>query len=72
MLVISRKQNEKIVLPQLGIVIIQIDIRGDKSRIGIEADREIVVHRWEVWEAIQRNNPEEAAMILARKMIVQP
>lgn len=53
MLVLSRKKDEQIVIPDLGISIMVIEIRGDKVRIGIEAPRDVRVHRKEVWIAIQ-------------------
>lgn len=55
MLVLSRKRNESIVLND-NIVITVIEIRGDKVRLGIEAPKEMPVHRQEVYEAIQREN----------------
>jgi carbon storage regulator len=54
MLVLSRKKDESIVIND-DIVITIIEIRGDKVRLGIEAPKEISVHRREVWEAIRRN-----------------
>ena len=54
MLVLSRKKNESIVINN-NITIVVVEIRGDKVRLGIEAPREIPVHRREVYEAIQRN-----------------
>jgi len=33
-----------------------VDIRGDKVRLGINAPRDIMVHRKEVYEAIRREN----------------
>ena len=32
-----------------------VEIRGDKVRLGVEAPREVPVHRNEVEEAIKRN-----------------
>jgi carbon storage regulator len=53
MLVLSRSKNEQILIDDGGrIVITVVDIRGDKVRIGIEAARDISVHRREVYEAI--------------------
>lgn len=55
MLVLSRKKNECIVINN-DIKIHVIEIRGDKVRLGVEAPKEVPVHRQEVYEAIQRNN----------------
>jgi len=55
MLVLSRKKTESIIIGD-DIVITIIEIRGDKVRLGIEAPKEISVHRQEVYEAIQREN----------------
>ena len=52
MLVLTRKFNEKIKIgPDITITL--VEIRGDKARIGIEAPREITVHRAEVAERIR-------------------
>ena len=53
MLVLSRKKNERIVIND-NIVVMVVDIRGDKVRLGIEAPKEVSVHRREVYDAIQR------------------
>lgn len=56
MLVLSRKVNESIIVGDLpgGVKLTIVDIRGDKVRIGIEAPKEIPVHRQEVYDAIKR------------------
>ena len=54
MLVLSRKKNESIVIND-DITIVVVEIRGDKVRLGVDAPKEIPVHRNEVYEAIQRN-----------------
>ena len=51
MLVLSRKKNESIVINN-DIVITVVEIRGDKVRLGIEAPKDVPVHRQEVYEAI--------------------
>jgi carbon storage regulator len=51
MLVLSRKKNESIVVDDL-IVITVVEIRGDKVRLGIEAPREVPIHRSEVRDAM--------------------
>ena len=54
MLVLSRKKNESIVINN-DITIVVVEIRGDKVRLGVEAPKEVPVHRQEVYEAIRRN-----------------
>ena len=60
MLVLSRKKNEKIIIGDgpSKITIVVCEIRGDKVRLGIDAPKEIPVHRHEVYEAIQKDNEE--------------
>lgn len=58
MLVLSRKKDEKIVIGD-NIEIMIVEIRGDKVRLGIEAPREISVHRREVYDAIKRKENGE-------------
>ena len=57
MLVLSRKKNESIVINN-DIRIVVVEIRGDKVRLGVEAPREVPVHRREVYDAIQRSKDE--------------
>lgn len=57
MLVLSRKQDEKIVIGD-NISLMVISIQGDKVRLGIEAPKDISIHRQEVYEAIQRKQFE--------------
>lgn len=58
MLVLSRKVNEAIIVAGGEIVIRVVDIRGDKVRIGVEAGRDIPVHREEVHLAMEREAKE--------------
>ncbi len=51
MLVLSRKKNESIIIND-NITITVIEIRGDKIRLGIDAPKDVSVHRREVYEAI--------------------
>ncbi|MCE5269154.1 MAG: carbon storage regulator [Planctomycetaceae bacterium] len=54
MLVLSRKKNEGVVLGGPGRVVV-VEIRGDKVRLGFDADPSVPVHRDEVNAAILRN-----------------
>ncbi len=60
MLVLSRHKNETIVINN-DIFVTIVEIRGDKVRLGVEAPREVPVHRREVWDAINRKVAAEAA-----------
>lgn len=55
MLVLSRKKNESIVIND-NITIVVVEIRGDKVRLGIEAPKDVPVHRKEIYEAIQASS----------------
>jgi len=59
MLVLSRKKNESIVINN-DITIVVVEIRGDKVRLGVEAPKEVPVHRREVYEAIHRMTEEQS------------
>jgi carbon storage regulator len=58
MLVLSRKKDESIVIND-DITIVVVEIRGDKVRLGVEAPKEVPVHRREVYEAIVRGESGE-------------
>ena len=58
MLVLSRKKDESIVINN-DITIVVVEIRGDKVRLGVEAPKEVPVHRREVYDAIARGEPLE-------------
>ena len=60
MLVLSRKKNESIVINN-DITIVVVEIRGDKVRLGVEAPKEVPVHRREVYDAIKRNEMQGGA-----------
>ena len=59
MLVLSRKKNESIVIND-DITIVVVEIRGDKVRLGVEAPKEVPVHRREVYDAIQHGAAVDA------------
>ncbi len=57
MLVLERKLGESIFIGD-DIIVTVTNIRGDKVRIGIDAPREVPVHRGEVYERIQEGVPQ--------------
>ena len=57
MLILSRKVGESIVID--GRIVVKImRLEGEIVKVGIEAAREVPVHRQEVYDEIQRNNRE--------------
>lgn len=61
MLVLSRKKDEKIIIGDR-ITIMVIEIRGDKVRLGIDAPKDVSVHRQEVFEAIKRERDQQTGI----------
>ncbi|QDT99656.1 hypothetical protein V144x_51690 [Gimesia aquarii] len=70
MLVLSRKKNEKIVIDE-NIVITIVEIRGDKVRLGIEAPRDVPIHRSEVYDAIQNEQNQVSTKENGTSEVVQ-
>jgi carbon storage regulator len=61
MLVLSRKLNQAIMIgDNVRIVVVSVD--RDQVKLGIDAPREIPVHRSEVFDEIQRANREAAGL----------
>lgn len=54
MLVLTRKRKESVVVGEgeQRVTITVVEVRGDRVRLGIEADVSIPIHRKEVFEAM--------------------
>ena len=61
MLVLSRKKDEKIMIGD-DVTLMVIEIRGDKVRLGIDAPKDVAVHREEVFDAIRRERTAAPAV----------
>ena len=57
MLVLTRRPGESIIVGK-DIVITVIEIKGGQVRIGIDAPRDIQVHREEIYEQVRQENLE--------------
>ena len=57
MLVLTRGPSDKVIFPTLGISVEILRVAGSKVRLGINAPAEIPVHRHEVSERIEREQP---------------
>lgn len=55
MLVLTRKKSEEIIIGD-NIRVVVIEVRGDKVRLGIDAPRNMPVHRKEVADAIAKEH----------------
>ena len=69
MLVLSRKLNESIIIDGT-ITVTVVEIRGDRVRLGIDAPKDVAVHRHEVMEAIRASEqakPSVSAAVEAAK-----
>ena len=60
MLILTRKLGESIAIGD-DIKITFLDIKGKQLRIGIEAPKNVPVHRHEIYQAIQEQNIQAAA-----------
>ena len=59
MLILTRKEGESIIIAG-SIRITVLDARGDQVRIGIEAPRDVTVHREEIHQQILAANQQAA------------
>jgi carbon storage regulator len=55
MLVLSRKPHESIMIGT-DIRVVVVDLDRDHVKLGIEAPRDVPVHRYEIYEEINRSN----------------
>ena len=53
MLILTRAKGESIMIGD-EIVITVVEVRGSQVRIGIEAPKEVDVHREEIYERVQK------------------
>ena len=58
MLVLGRRENQKIIINDRIIVSI-LSISGKDVRVGIDAPKDISVHREEIYEKIKANKMEQ-------------
>lgn len=76
MLVLTRRAGESVMIGD-NVIITVLEARGDVVRLGIEAPREVQVHREEVYRELQAANreaasPSEDAVEAVTKMMRPP
>ena len=60
MLVLSRKKNESVIIDD-NIQVTIVEVRGDKVRLGIDAPKDIPVHREEIADKIEAKEASTVA-----------
>jgi len=70
MLILTRKKNESIMIDN-NIEIQIISIEDGKVKIGINAPKEVVIHRSEIYEKILESNREAAVKKDARALLAE-
>lgn len=60
MLVVSRKAQESVAIADSGghsclVKVTIVEVRGDRVRLGFEANNDVPVHRWEVWQRLVKS-----------------
>ena len=60
MLVLSRKKNEAVIING-NIKITIVEVRGDKVRLGIDAPKDIAIHREEIADVIAKKEAAAAS-----------
>jgi len=58
MLVLTRRINESIVIND-DVSVLVVEVRGDRVRLGIEAPKDVAVHRKEVYDVIKQSVPSK-------------
>jgi carbon storage regulator len=76
MLVLTRRAGESVMIGD-DVVITVLEARGDVIRLGIQAPRDVQVHREEVYRELQEANraaasPTEDAVNALAKMLEKP
>ena len=61
MLVLTRSIGDRLIIGDEGEIVLSVlDIRGNQVRIGIDAPKNIPVHREEIFQKINTEETEEA------------
>ena len=58
MLILTRRVGETLMIGD-EVTVTVLGVKGNQIRIGVNAPREVAVHREEIYERINRENPPE-------------
>ena len=65
MLVLTRRKDEAIFINDIKVTV--VDLKNGSVKLGIDAPKDVVVHRQEVYEAIQKQKKETSNLAKASK-----
>jgi carbon storage regulator len=60
MLVLGRRKDESIMIGD-GVEVVIVSLRGDKVDLGVKAPKRVPVHRGEIYDVIQSQEPPRKA-----------
>ena len=62
MLILTRRVGETVVIGD-NVTVTVLGVKGNQVRLGVNAPREVAVHREEIFERIKREQSEEKARL---------
>lgn len=60
MLILTRRVGETVMIGD-NVTVTVLGVKGNQVRVGVNAPKEVAVHREEIYKRIQRENSGEAA-----------
>lgn len=69
MLVLSRRPGESVVIGN-EVTVTVLEVRGDQIRVGIDAPRDVQVHRAEVFRQLESENADAAGKAASARRLV--
>lgn len=61
MLILTRRISESIIIGENSVKITVLGVKGNQVRLGIDAPKDISVHREEIYERIQQEKSGESS-----------
>ncbi|WP_040262273.1 MULTISPECIES: carbon storage regulator CsrA [Pseudomonas] len=62
MLILTRRCTESLVIGDGEITVTVLGIKGNQVRLGVDAPKEVAVHREEIYQRIRKEKDEEPSL----------